>query len=68
MPRTRPPSVIQPAPPAHDPAWPELALLVAYLVICLISVLTVLTPTTENEKEHVTPKATSPDNGTRSPP
>jgi hypothetical protein len=67
MPRTRPPAVIQPAPTAHDAAWPELALLAAYLVICLISVLTVLTPTTENEKEHGTTKTTASDNGTHSP-
>jgi hypothetical protein len=42
--------------------WPEIALLVGYLVICLLSVLTVLLPTTENDEEHVkvntTPNAT----------
>jgi hypothetical protein len=39
--------------------WPEIALLVGYLVICLLSVLTVLMPTTENEEEHVKAKTTS---------
>jgi hypothetical protein len=39
--------------------WPELVLIVGYLVICLISVLTVLLPTTENEEEHAKAKTTT---------
>jgi hypothetical protein len=35
-------------------------LLGAYLVICLLSVLTVLLPTTENEEEHAKAKPTPP--------
>jgi len=35
----------------HGPGWREIALLVGYLVICLLSVLTVLLPTTENKEE-----------------
>ena len=35
----------------HSPGWREVALLVGYLVICLLSVLTVLLPTTENKEE-----------------
>jgi hypothetical protein len=59
MPRTHPPKDIQPDTPAHDARWRELALLIAYLVICLLSVLTVLAPTTENEEEHAKPKTLS---------
>jgi hypothetical protein len=35
----------------HSPSWREVLLLVGYLVICLLSVLTVLLPTTENKEE-----------------
>ena len=31
--------------------WPELLLLIGFVVICLLSVLTVLVPSTENEKD-----------------
>jgi hypothetical protein len=33
------------------PRWPELLLLIGFVVICLLSVLTVLVPSTENEKD-----------------
>jgi hypothetical protein len=33
--------------------WPELLLLIGFVVICLVSVLTVLVPSTENEKDDV---------------
>jgi hypothetical protein len=33
------------------PPWPELLLLIGFVVICLVSVLTVLVPSTENEKD-----------------
>jgi hypothetical protein len=56
MPRTRTPTAPQATPPAHEPLWPEIALLGAYLVICLLSVLTVLLPATENEEEHAKAK------------
>jgi len=59
MPRSRTPLAVQPTPRAHESLWPEIALLGAYLVICLISVLTVLLPTTENEEEHGKAKASS---------
>jgi hypothetical protein len=45
--------------------WPEIALLVGYLVICLLSVLTVLVPTTENDEEHVKVKNTAAAASTR---
>ena len=35
----------------HSPSWREIALLVGYLLICLLSVLTVLLPSTENKEE-----------------
>ena len=35
----------------YSSSWREIALLVGYLVICLLSVLTVLLPTTENKEE-----------------
>ena len=64
---TRTPTDAQPTTPAHARMWPEIALLVGYLLICLISVLTVLLPSTENEEEHgeqQTPSATqSPSSG-----
>jgi hypothetical protein len=59
MPRTRPLSTSQPVTDTHAKRWPEIALLIGYLVICLLSVLTVLLPTTENEEEHAKPKVTS---------
>ena len=31
--------------------WPEVLLLIGFVVICLLSVLTVLVPSTENEKD-----------------
>jgi uncharacterized membrane protein len=31
--------------------WPELLLLIGFVLICLVSVLTVLVPSTENEKD-----------------
>jgi hypothetical protein len=31
--------------------WPEVLLLIGFVVICLVSVLTVLVPSTENEKD-----------------
>lgn len=52
MPRSRTPAIVQPTPRAHESLWPEVALLGAFLVICLLSVLTVLLPATENEEEH----------------
>jgi hypothetical protein len=60
MPRTRTLPTVQETPSTHEPVWPEIALLGAYLVICLLSVLTVLLPTTENEEEHAKAKATPP--------
>jgi TRAP-type C4-dicarboxylate transport system permease small subunit len=42
------------APITSDPTpsrWPELLLLIGFVVICLLSVLTVLVPSTENEKD-----------------
>jgi hypothetical protein len=41
-----------PEPKEHPPArWPEILLLIGFVVICLLSVLTVLVPSTENEKD-----------------
>jgi hypothetical protein len=41
-----------PEPIEHSPSrWPELLLLIGFVVICLVSVLTVLVPSTENEKD-----------------
>jgi hypothetical protein len=66
MPRTRPLSTSQPVTDTHEARWPEVALLIGYLIICLISVLTVLLPTTENEEEHAKPKV-SPSTASASP-
>jgi hypothetical protein len=66
MPRTRPPSATPTTTTAHATRWTEIALLIGYLVICLISVLTVLLPTTENEEEHAKPKV-SPSSTSASP-
>jgi hypothetical protein len=51
MRRIKPQTTPQPEPDTHGRPWHELALLVGYLVICLLSVLTVLVPTTENKEE-----------------
>ena len=59
MPRSKTPPAVQATPPAHESLWPEVALLGAYLVICLLSVLTVLLPTTENEEEHAKANASA---------
>jgi hypothetical protein len=41
-----------PEPNERPPSrWPELLLLIGFVVICLLSVLTVLVPSTENEKD-----------------
>jgi hypothetical protein len=41
-----------PEPKERPPSrWPELVLLIGFVVICLLSVLTVLVPSTENEKD-----------------
>jgi hypothetical protein len=41
-----------PEPNERSPSrWPELLLLIGFGVICLLSVLTVLVPSTENEKD-----------------
>jgi hypothetical protein len=65
MARTRPPKPLQPAPIAHRADWREVALLIGYLVICVLSGLTVLAPATENEEEHGKANATAPDTATR---
>jgi hypothetical protein len=65
MPRTRAPNAPQPATPAHDYAWPDVLLLIGYLVICVLSGLTVLAPATENEEEHAKAKSTAPDTAAR---
>jgi hypothetical protein len=31
--------------------WPEILLLIGFVVICLVSVLTVLVPSTENDRD-----------------
>jgi hypothetical protein len=64
MARTRPPTTTQETTRAHATRWPEVALLIGYLVICLLSVLTVLLPTTENEEEHGKPKVSPSANAT----
>ena len=51
MRRIRPQLAPQETRDTHSPKWREIALLVGYLVICLLSVLTVLLPTTENKEE-----------------
>jgi hypothetical protein len=51
MRRIKPQTNPQPEPDAHGRPWHEIALLVGYLLICLLSVLTVLLPTTENKEE-----------------
>jgi hypothetical protein len=57
MPTTRSLSTTPSTTTAHAAHWTEIALLIGYIVICLLSVLTVLLPTTENEEEHAKPKA-----------
>jgi hypothetical protein len=57
MRRIKPQTTPQPTPDAHGRPWHEIALLVGYLVICLLSVLTVLLPTTENKEEQPDRKA-----------
>ena len=51
MRRIKPQTTPQPTPDAHGRPWQEIALLTGYLLICLLSVLTVLLPTTENKEE-----------------
>lgn len=51
MRRIKPQVVPQETRVTHSPPWREIALLVGYLVICLLSVLTVLLPSTENKEE-----------------
>jgi hypothetical protein len=69
MRRIKPQTTPQELAPAHASRWQEIALLVAYLVICLLSFLTVVLPTTENKKEEIDAKApsTSPEATPRSP-
>jgi hypothetical protein len=57
MRRIKPQTTPQPTPDAHGRPWQELALLAGYLVICLLSILTVLLPTTENKEEQSEQKA-----------
>jgi hypothetical protein len=69
MARIQPPNPTQGTTRPHARMWPEIALLVGYLVICLLSVLTVLVPTTENDEEHVKttppPKSAAPASPTK---
>jgi len=58
MRRIKPQTLPQPTPDAHGRPWHEVALLVGYLVICLLSILTVLLPTTENKEDKPEPRAT----------
>jgi hypothetical protein len=57
MRRIKPQTDPQPTPDAHGRPWQEVALLVGYLLICLLSILTVLLPTTENKEEQADRKA-----------
>jgi hypothetical protein len=57
MRRIKPQTNPQPTPDAHGRPWHEIALLTGYLVICLLSILTVLLPTTENKEEQFDRKA-----------
>jgi|GEM_PF-5040225 hypothetical protein len=57
MRRIKPQTTPQPTPDTHARPWHEIALLVGYLFICLLSVLTVLLPTTENKEEQSDRKA-----------
>jgi len=62
MRRIKPQTTPQEPAPTHTPRWREIALLVAYIVICLLSFLTVLMPTTENKAEQIETKAASTSN------
>ena len=57
MRRIKPQPTPQPTPETHGRPWQEIALLTGYLLICLLSVLTVLLPTTENKEEQIEHKA-----------
>ena len=57
MRRIKPQTTPQPTPDTHGRPWQEIALLTGYLLICLLSVLTVLLPTTENKEEQIEHKA-----------
>lgn len=57
MRRIKPQTAPQPTPDSHGRPWHEIALLTGYLVICLLSILTVLLPTTENKEEQSDRKA-----------
>lgn len=57
MRRIKPQTNLQPTPDAHGRPWHEIALLMGYLFICLLSILTVLLPTTENKEEQSDRKA-----------
>jgi hypothetical protein len=59
MRRIKPQTTPQEPLPTYAAGWQEVVLLVAYLVICLLSVLTVLMPTTENKAEQIETKAQS---------
>ncbi|MEY4578436.1 MAG: hypothetical protein RL701_3139 [Pseudomonadota bacterium] len=59
MRRIKPQATPQDVLPANASRWQEIALLVGYLVICLLSFLTVLMPTTENRAEQIETKAPS---------
>ena len=57
MPRIKPQSTPQTTPDAHGQPWQEIAIVVGYLLICVLSVLTVLLPTTENKEQQFDRKA-----------
>jgi hypothetical protein len=54
-PQTTPQEPVQ----THGSKRQEITLLIAYLVICLLSFLTVLMPTTENKADEIETKARS---------
>jgi hypothetical protein len=59
MRRTRPENPAQETRSTYESRWREVTLLVAYLVICLLSILTVLAPSTDNQEERVDAKSGS---------
>jgi hypothetical protein len=56
MRRTKPETPAQETRSSYESRWREVTLLVAYLVICLLSILTVLAPSTDNQEERVDAK------------
>jgi hypothetical protein len=59
MRRTKPETPVQETRGAYDSRWREVTLVVAYLIICLLSILTVLAPSTDNQEERVDAKSGS---------